>query len=71
MAKYRVLEKSFINGRIVEAGEVVDIDIAYDADRDTNLQPVKANVPLTNPAIDAAVAAAATPPAAPPEDPLV
>ncbi len=58
MAKYRVLEKSFINNRIVEAGEVIEMDIKYDKDRDSHLQPVKAIEPLSNPQIDAAVKAA-------------
>lgn len=37
MAKFKVLEKSFINNAIVEAGEVVE----YDGDPGPNLELVK------------------------------
>ncbi len=36
MAKYKVLEKSYINDRIVDAGE----EIEYDGLPSTNLQPI-------------------------------
>lgn len=38
MAQYKVLEKSFIGNRMVEAGEVID----YDGEAGANLEPVKA-----------------------------
>ena len=37
MAKYRVLEKSFIGDAIVEAGAIVD----YDGEPSSNLEPIK------------------------------
>lgn len=37
MAKYRVTERSFINNRLVEAGEIVD----YDGEPAGNLEAVK------------------------------
>jgi hypothetical protein len=37
MAKFRVLEKSFINNRIVEPGDVVE----YDGKHGKNLEPIK------------------------------
>lgn len=37
MAQYRVLEKSFIGGRIIEAGEIVE----YDGEAAGNLEPIK------------------------------
>lgn len=37
MPQYRVLQKSFVNNRIVEEGEVVD----YDGDPGPNLESVK------------------------------
>jgi hypothetical protein len=37
MAKYRVLEKSYINGRIYEEGEIVE----YDGEASDNLEPIK------------------------------
>jgi len=37
MPQFRVLQKSFIGGRIVEEGELVD----YDGETSDNLEPVK------------------------------
>jgi hypothetical protein len=36
VAKYKVLEKSFINGALVEEGEIID----YDGEPGPNLEPV-------------------------------
>lgn len=41
MARYRVLEKSFINNHLVEANAEVD----YDGEPGTNLQPLDAPEP--------------------------
>lgn len=37
MAQYKVLEKSFIGNRLVEAGEVIE----FDGEAGPNLEPVK------------------------------
>lgn len=37
MAKYKVLVQSFINNKIVEAGEIVE----YDGRPGTNLEPIE------------------------------
>lgn len=37
MAKYRVMEKSYINNQLVEEGQVVD----YDGEVSGNLEPIK------------------------------
>jgi hypothetical protein len=37
MAQYRVLAKSFINGKIVDEGDIVE----YDGEIASNLEPVK------------------------------
>ena len=37
MPQYRVVQKSFINNRIVEEGEVID----YDGEASDNLEPLK------------------------------
>lgn len=39
--KYRVLEKSFIGGRIVEEGEVIE----FDGKAGNNLEPIKDSAP--------------------------
>jgi hypothetical protein len=48
VAKYRVLEKSYIGGRIVEAGEVVDHEFFPDKDgkvgASTNLEALEPEV---------------------------
>jgi len=41
MAKYKVLEKSFINGSLVEAGAVVD----YEGDASGNLELIEEKAP--------------------------
>ena len=40
-AKYRVLTQSWIDERLVEEGEVVELAIDYDEDRDINLEPLE------------------------------
>lgn len=41
VAKYRVLSQSWIDERLVEEGEVVELAIDYDEDRDINLEPLE------------------------------
>lgn len=41
VAKYRVLTQSWIEERLVEEGEVVELAIDYDEDRDINLEPLE------------------------------
>ena len=38
--QYRVLETSYLNDAVREPGDVVELDIKYDAKRDTNIEPV-------------------------------
>lgn len=40
-AKYRVLQTSWIDERLVEEGEIVETAIDYDEERDTNLEPLE------------------------------
>lgn len=40
LAKYRVLEKSFINNAIVEEGAIVDLDFPKGTKHGPNLEPV-------------------------------
>lgn len=51
MAQYEVLEKSFINNRIVEAGEVVE----YDGEPGPNLKAFKKGKKVEAPADQAEV----------------
>lgn len=59
MAKYRVLEKSFINNAIVDEGAIVELP--DDAPYHTNLQPLdkpkgRANTKPADPPVDPAAA---------------
>lgn len=38
--KYQVIETSYINDAVREPGDIVELDIKYDAKRDTNIVPV-------------------------------
>ena len=40
-AKYRVLQTSWIDERLVEESEIVETAIDYDEERDTNLEPLE------------------------------
>lgn len=40
--KYEVLETSFLNDATRSPGDVVELDIKYDAKRDTNIRPLEA-----------------------------
>lgn len=40
-AKYRVLQTSWIDERLVEEGEIVETALDYDEKRDTNLEPLE------------------------------
>lgn len=41
MTKYAVLQKSYIGGRLVDEGEIVELpNLKYDPARDTNLSPL-------------------------------
>lgn len=51
MAKYKVLERSFIGNRIVEVGEVVE----YDREPGENLEPVSDEVEVTAPPVVAPI----------------
>lgn len=38
--KYEVLVPSYLNDAVREPGDIVELDIKYDAKRDTNIAPV-------------------------------
>ncbi|HRL05115.1 MAG TPA: hypothetical protein PL098_00210 [Brevundimonas diminuta] len=56
--KYEVLEPSYINDAVREPGDIVELDIKYDAKRDTNLKPVSSK--KVKPTVDAPSAAKAS-----------
>lgn len=45
MAKYKVVERSYINGRIVEPGTEVEVDFADDGQPGPNLEALDAVAP--------------------------
>ena len=45
MAKFRVIELSFIDGQLRQPGDVVDIEFEKGAVAGANLEPVKATKP--------------------------
>lgn len=56
--KYEVLETSYLNDATRSPGDIVELDIKYDAKRDTNLKPVSGK--RAKPTVDAPSAAKAS-----------
>jgi hypothetical protein len=48
MARYRVLEKSYINDRLVEEGEIIEYELPAGGMAGSNLEPID-GAPKSNP----------------------